>query len=39
VSLQDWELKSGCQLVETKEIISLATIGTETWHIYKRNNQ
>jgi hypothetical protein len=33
---QDWEAKSGHRLVERKEIISLATIGPETWHIYKR---
>ena len=36
VAFQDWEAKSGYRLVEKKEIISLATIGPETWYIYKR---
>ena len=36
ISFQDWEAKSGYRLVERKEIISLATIGPETWYIYKR---
>ena len=36
VPLAEWETKSGYQLVEKKEIISLAAVGPETWHIYKR---
>jgi hypothetical protein len=36
VSFQDWEAKKGYELVKTKEIISLAATGPETWYIYKR---
>ena len=37
VSLQAWEANNGYELVETKEIISLASIGPEKWYIYKRH--
>jgi hypothetical protein len=36
MSFQDWEAKKGYELVKTKEIISLAATGPETWYIYKR---
>lgn len=36
IPFEEWEANSGFEKVSEKDIISLASVGPETWHIYRR---